>query len=221
MTLSKIKQFRYKWAVLNLSGAEGVVYLCYDSTNVNCQAAGVSIVQKGHAKDDPSLPQVNTDYVIRQSDGMPITYFHSPGSVTDIAQAQEMIKFFEDIGKEIGKKIRIVLICDRGYISEKNVRLMDAAGIEYILMLRSNFNLYENLSSQWVDSLKSYEYKLETDDEEKFGLTVPCQILKDGKQCYAHIIWSEDLYRSKRNSVDNYINEKRKSVVLHFLNNCE
>lgn len=220
LSVSKIKQFRYKWAVLNLSGTEGVVYLCYDSTNVNCQATGVSIVQKGHAKDDPSLPQVNTDYVIRQSDGMPITYLHSPGSVTDIAQAQEMIRFFEDIGKEIGKKIRIVLICDRGYISEKNVRLMDAAGIEYILMLRSNFNLYEDLSSQWVDSLKSYEYKLETDDEEKFGLTVPCQIFKDGKQCYAHVIWSEDLYRSKRNSVDNYINEKRKSVEAFIPAHC-
>ena len=68
-----------------------------------------SIVQKGYAKDDPTLPQVNTDYVIRQSDGMPITYLHSPGSVTDIASASEMIKFFEEIGKELGKKIHIVL----------------------------------------------------------------------------------------------------------------
>ncbi len=213
LSISKIKQFKFKWAVLNLAGTEGVVYLCYDSTNVNCQATGVSIVQKGHAKDDPTLPQVNTDYVIRQVDGMPVTYLHSPGSVTDIAQAQEMIKFFEEIGQEIGKMIKIVLICDRGYISEKNVRLMDAGGIDYILMLRTNFGLHRQLADQWIDQLLSYEYKLETDEEEKFGLTNPCQIYEDGKQCYAHVIWSEELYRSKRNSVDTLIDEKRSSIT--------
>ena len=212
LSISKIKQFRFKWAVLNLTGTEGVVYLCYDSTNVNCQASGVEIVQRGRAKDDPSLPQVNTDYVIRQSDGMPITYLHSPGSVTDIAQAQEMIKFFDDIGQEIGKKIKIILICDRGYISEKNLRLMDVAGIEYILMLRTSFGLHKQLADQYIEQLLSYEHKLETDDEEKYGLTVPRQIYDDGKQCYSHVIWSEDLYRSKRNSVDSSIDEMRNST---------
>ena len=140
LTIPKINQFKFRWAVENIG--EGTVYLCYDSTNVNCQADGVFIVQKGHAKDDPSLPQVNTDYVIRQADGMPLTYMHSPGSVTDIAQAQEIIRFFEKIGDETGKKVKIVLICDRGYISEKNLKLMDNAGIAYLLMLRANWVYY-------------------------------------------------------------------------------
>ena len=213
LSISKINQFKYKWALLNLSGTDCVVYLCYDSTNVNCQATGVSIVQDGHAKDDPSLPQVNTDYVIRQADGMPITYLHSPGSVTDVAQAQEMIKFFQKLGKELGKNVKIVLICDRGYISAKNVRAMDAAGIEYILMLRSNFTLHTELSDQCIDKINSYEYKLTTDNgEEKFGMTVPCQIVENGKQCYAHVIWSEALYRAKRDSVDKAIEEKKEAM---------
>ena len=213
LTLPKIKRFKSKWAVLNLAETECVVYLCYDSTNVNCQATGVSIVQKGHAKDDPSLPQVNTDYVIRQSDGMPITYLHSPGSVTDIAQAQEMIKFFDEIGRELKKSVRIVLICDRGYISEKNLKLMDQAGIDYMLMLRSTFNLHDKLADKWIDQINSYENKLETDNnDEKYGVTDTCSVYKDGKQCVAHVIWSESLYRSKRDAVDRSINEKREYV---------
>ena len=50
-------------------------------------------------------------------------------------------------------------------------------------------------------------------------MTESCQILKDGKQCYAHVIWSEDLYRSKRASIDNAIDDKRKSVEAFISNN--
>lgn len=102
LTIPKIKSFKKAWAKENIGN--GKVYLCYDSTNVNSQAEGVFIVQKGFAKDDKSLPQVNSDYVIRQADGLPLTYMHSPGSVADIAQAQEMIKFFDGITDKDGKK---------------------------------------------------------------------------------------------------------------------
>lgn len=62
LTIPRIKQFRETWAVHNIG--DGRIFLCYDSTNVNSQAEGVFIVQRGHAKDDPALAQVNTDYVI-------------------------------------------------------------------------------------------------------------------------------------------------------------
>lgn len=77
LTIPLIKQFRETWAVRNIG--DGRIFLCYDSSNVNSQADGV-FIQRGHAKDDQNLPQVNTDYVIRQSDGLPLTYLHSPGS---------------------------------------------------------------------------------------------------------------------------------------------
>lgn len=117
LTLPKIKQFREYWATRNIG--DGKIFLCYDSTNVNCQAEGVFIVQKGHAKDNADLNQVNTDYVVRQSDGLPLTYLHSPCSVNDIAQASEMLKFIAKIKELSGKDVKLCLVCDRGYISEK------------------------------------------------------------------------------------------------------
>ena len=155
LTIPRIKKFRENWAVRNIG--DGRVYLCYDSTNVNCQAEGVFIVQRGHAKDDPNLAQVNTDYVIRQSDGLPLTYLHSPGSVTDIAQASEMIRFISHIKKQSGKDVSLCLICDRGYISETNLKHMDEAGLEYILMLRTNFSKYDELADSVIDIIKSYK----------------------------------------------------------------
>ena len=162
LTISKIKLFRELWFKRNIG--DGRVYLCYDSTNVNCQARGVMIVQKGHAKDDATLPQVNTDYVVRQSDGLPLTYLHSPGSVTDIAQAQEMIEFIRVAKKLTGIDVIICLICDRGYISEKNVKDMDDSGITYLLMLRSNFTLYRSLADQVIDTIKTYRNEIACDE---------------------------------------------------------
>ena len=207
LSIPKINLFKTKWASENIG--DGTIYLCYDSTNVNCQAEGVFIVQKGHAKDDPALPQVNTDYVIRQTDGMPLTYMHSPGSVTDIAQAQEIIRFFGKITEQSRKEITIILICDRGYISEKNLNLMENAGIGFILMLRSTFKLHGELAEECIDGIKSYENMLNTEDDEKYGLTKQRILYEGGKTCYAHVIWSENLYRQKRDAIDASIRDAR------------
>lgn len=208
LTIPRIKQFRELWAVRNIG--DGRVYLCYDSTNVNCQAEGVFIVQRGHAKDDPTLAQVNTDFVIRQSDGLPLTYLHSPGSVSDIAQASEMIRFISQIKKLSGKDVNLCLICDRGYISETNLKHMDEAGLEYILMLRTNFSKYDELADSVIDIIKSYKYELHNDDEdERYGITRECALYKGGPTCSAQIIWSAERYGSKRDSVKNNIASER------------
>ena len=209
LTIPKIALFREKWAVRNIG--DGKVYLCYDSTNVNSQANGVFIVQKGHAKDDPSLYQVNTDYVVRQADGLPLTYLHSPGSVTDIAQAQEMIHFMDRLKKSSGiESVSLCLICDRGYISGKNLRHMDQAGIGYILMLRTNFNLYEQLADSVIDTIKSYKHELvSADGDERYGITQDCTLYEGGPVCYAQIMWSNERYLSRRGEVANTLKAER------------
>ena len=221
LSIPKINRFREKWATLNIG--DGRIYLCYDSTNVNSQADGVFIVQKGHAKDDPSLCQVNTDYVIRQADGLPLTYLHSPGSVTDIAQAQEMIRFIDQLKKRSGKEdISLCLICDRGYISGKNLRHMDRAGIHYILMLRTSFGLYEELSRSVIDGIKSYRNELQTTDGgEQYGLTRPCILYEGGPKCFAQIIWSAERYSSKRGEVANKIAREREWLENFISSNHE
>ena len=74
ISYSDIQLFKDKWLETVLKKNDKV-FLCYDSTNVNSQAEGVSIVEKGHAKDDKTLDQVNTEYVVRQGDGIPVPEF--------------------------------------------------------------------------------------------------------------------------------------------------
>ena len=220
LTIPRIKHFREKWAVRNIG--DGRIFLCYDSTNVNCQAEGVFIVQRGHAKDDPTLAQVNTDYVIRQSDGLPLTYLHSPGSVSDIAQASEMIRFVSRVKEMSGKDTSLCMICDRGYISEANLKHMDSAGLEYILMLRTNFSKYDELADSVVDIIKSYRYELQNEaGDERYGLTRECVLYNGGPICCAQIIWSAERYRSKRENVKNTISDERAKLEAFIAENRE
>ena len=214
LTIPKINSFKKAWAKENIGN--GKVYLCYDSTNVNSQAEGVFIVQKGFAKDDKSLPQVNSDYVIRQADGLPLTYMHSPGSVADIAQAQEMIKFFDGITDKDGKTVGIVLVCDRGYISEKNLKQMDEAGIGYLLMLRTSFGLHAKLCDKFAGEIHAFDKMLSSPDDEKYGITDEVKLLDKGRTCYAHVIWSENLYKEKRSAFDLDAQE-RKARLAAFI----
>ena len=216
LTIPKITRFRKLWLSRNIG--TGYVYLCYDSTNVNSQAEGVSIVQRGHAKDDPTLDQVNTDYVIRQDDGMPLTYLHSPGSVADIVQAQEMIRFIDDTKKLTGTDVTLCLICDRGYISIVNLKKMDNAGISYLMMLRSDLTFFQDLADKCIDTIRSYKNVIVTaDDDERYGITVPRQMYEGGPQCYAHVYWSASYYSKKRKSAMAAI-ERRRSELEEFIN---
>jgi len=193
---SLIEHFKEKWARHILD--DGKIYLCYDSTNINSQAEGVFLVQKGYAKDDPSLEQVNTDYVIRQRDGLPVTYTAYPGSITDMAEASEITKFFRDLIQTDGEEtmghmdLDITVIADRGYISEDNVRDLDQAGINFLFMLRRNMGITDGLLETYAHEVKSSRYYFE--EEAQYGMTVPGRLWQDDeKERYFHIIWDHTL----------------------------
>ena len=48
----------------------------------------------------------------------------------------------------------ITMICDRGYISERNVKDFDDAGIDFLLMLRKDLSCGEELLKQYSSEIK-------------------------------------------------------------------
>ena len=211
ITYSKIDMFKRKWAVSNVGN--GQVYLCYDSTNTNSQAEGVFIVQKGHAKDDPTLKQVNTDYVVRQEDGLPFTFKEFPGSIVDMSEASEMINFLKDICE--GIDISITLVCDRGYISEDNVRLMDECGMSFLLMLKSNMNDHAFIMDNYCKKVKN-RFECYMEDSDEFGMTVKRRLFGKGPARYFHLIWNPVLEGKHRTKLLNGIQKKEAEIRKHI-----
>ena len=86
ITATHIEHFKYLWAEHAIG--TGKVAVSYDSTNVNSQAEGVTVVKKGHAKDNKKLHQVNVEYVVRQDNGLPITFSLYPGFINELSQSR-------------------------------------------------------------------------------------------------------------------------------------
>lgn len=213
LTVSKIKMFLLKWGKTHIG--EGNCYFCYDSTNTNSQAEGITIVQKGYAKDDKTLPQVNTDFVIRQEDGLPITFKEFPGSVVDIAEAPEIITFLKSIAEKLG----ITLVCDRGYISLDNVLRMLDAGIDFLLMLRANMNDTKHLLDEYCTKIKKKnKYKLDKIYENsplEYGTTVEMPLFGEGRNMFFHIIWNQNLETKHINEYHKNIENRTKTLQLY------
>ena len=207
VTYSKIDLFRRKWAKRHIGS--GTVYFCYDSTNTNSQAEGVFLVQKGHAKDDPSLAQVNTDYIVRQEDGLPFSFMEFPGSITDVSEASVMAAFIREITD--GSDIKITLVCDRGYISEENVELLTEYGISFLLMLKSNMNDHAFIMDNYSPQLKNqYEYYMDEFDE--FGMTIKRPLFGKGPARYFHLIWNQALEGKHRAKLLASVQKKRAEI---------
>lgn len=211
ISYSEIQLFKDKWLEAILKKNDKV-FLCYDSTNVNSQAEGVSLVEKGHAKDDKTLNQVNTEYVVRQEDGIPVTYMQYPGSICDIAEAEEMIKY---LGK-FNKDTKMTAVCDRGYISEDNVTYFNEHELGFLLLLKSNTNASKKLITDHAKEVKD-RYGCYIPEYGIYGKTFRIKLFKNSNiECYAHLIYDVDLERDHREALHNTINAQRLEIQRHI-----
>jgi len=96
------------------------IYLSYDSTNKNCQAGDIEMVEYGKAKVDSGLPIINYSLVYDTKNRELLFYEAYPRSITDVSKLQFMI----DKAKGYGYK-KIGFILDRGYFSKRNIEYMD------------------------------------------------------------------------------------------------
>lgn len=97
--------------------------ISYDSTNKNCQAGDIEIVDFRHVKEDKGLPIFNYSIAYDCNNREPLFYETYPGSIFDISQLQLMMNKAASYGyKNAG------FILDRGYFSGENIRYMDHLG---------------------------------------------------------------------------------------------
>ena len=66
------------------------IYVSYDSTNKNCEAGDISMVEYGAAKVDAGLPIFNYAVAYDVNNREPLTYEKYPGSINDVSQLQFM-----------------------------------------------------------------------------------------------------------------------------------
>ena len=116
------------------------IYISYDSTNKNCQAGDIEMVEYGKPKVDIGKPIFNYSIAYDTHNREPLFYEKYPGSINDISQLQFMLD------KAVGYGYRRVgFILDRGYFGKDNIEFMDRCGYDFVIMVKGMASFVQEL----------------------------------------------------------------------------
>lgn len=178
------------------------IYISYDSTNKNCQAGDIEMVEFGHPKVDVGQPVFNYAVAYDTHNQEPLFYEKYPGSLNDISQLQFMLdKAFGYGYKKIG------FILDRGYFSCENIQYMDKCGYSFVIMVRGKASLVNELVLEHKGTFESkrvnniYEYGV-------YGKTVKHRLYAgDKNERYFHLYHSISKESAERAGIENRLNQ--------------
>ena len=145
-----INLFLHAWNQMN--NTKECIYVGYDSTNFNTNAYGIELADYGHPKVDEGLPQYNLAYAVNQKDSTPLFYELYDGSVIDNTELEIMLEEAKEFGHE-----KLGVLMDRGYISEKNIKALRTKGYEYILMMKQNQRICQEIIEEYGAAVQSLE----------------------------------------------------------------
>ena len=181
------------------------IYFSYDSTNKNCQAGEIEMVEYGHAKDSKGLPVFNYSIAYDARNEEPLFYEKYCGSINDVSQLQFML----DKARSYGYR-KIGFILDRGYFSKSNIQYIDNYGYSFIIMSKG-MNLF--VKRLIKENAGSFEKKrLFFIDEYKVnGKTVTGRLYADDtKDRYFHIYHSSAKESAERNILESRLSQMKK-----------
>ena len=173
------------------------VYISYDSTNKNCQAGEIDLVEYGHPKDGKGGPVINVSVAYDTKNREPLFYEEYPGSIVDVAQLQFML----NTAKGYGYK-RVGFILDRGYFSQANIHYMDSFGYDFVIMAKG----LKALVKEAVLSVKGTFEDLRNYSIRKYkvnGITIRKQMYpSDKNQRYFHIYYDPSKSAAERTHLE-------------------
>jgi len=116
------------------------IYVSYDSTNKNCQAGDIDLIEYGKPKDDQGLPIFNLAIAYDKNNRVPLFYEEYPGSITDVSQFRYIV---DKVAQYNYKNVGFIL--DRGYFSKDNIRYMEENDHAFVIMVKGQKDLVSSL----------------------------------------------------------------------------
>ncbi len=138
---------------LKLFGKEDDTYF-YDITPTYFEGKHCPMATFGHNKDGKlDKLQINIAMIMNGAYGLPIVSKVFEGNINDASTVHEMAYY----PKAIMKKKKCLLIMDRGFEPENNIRIIDSTKYDYIVGLRSTHKFVRKLKSETDFSKGNWE----------------------------------------------------------------
>ncbi len=187
------------------------VYISYDSTNKNCQAGDIDIVEFGHPKTNAGLPVFNYSVAYDTANREPLFYEQYPGSINDVSQ----LRYAVDKAYSYGYR-KLGFILDRGYFSRANLAYMDKNGYSFIIMVKGMKKFIRGIVLEQMGTFENRRAKY-IDRYDVYGTTVPGELYEGDEQTrYIHVYYSDVKALSGKQQVKEKIRRMKA-----FLDSCE
>ncbi len=186
------------------------IYLSYDSTNKNCQAGDIELVEYGNAKEDKDLPIVNYAIAYDTANREPLFYEQYPESIVEVSQLQYAL----DKAKSYGYK-KIGFILDRGYFSKSNIAYMDECGYSFVIMVKGMASFVNRLVTEVMGSFEKKRSNF-INEYRVYGTTVKKKLYPtDQKDRYFHIYYNSARASAEENVINAKIESMKKFLMRH------
>ncbi len=186
------------------------IYVSYDSTNKNCEAGDISMIEYGAAKVDTGLPIFNYAIGYDVNNREPLMYEKYPGSINDVSQLQYMIAKVKGYGYN-----NIGFILDRGYFSKENLKFMDDNGFAFIIMVKGIKDFIHDQIRQQKGSFES-DWGNQIAEFGVYGKTVHTFVYtSDSRKRYVHIYYSAAKAAGERARLEENIQQMQNFLDAH------
>lgn len=173
------------------------IYISYDSSNKNCQAGDIDLIEYGKAKDDKGLPIFNLVIAFDKTNRVPLFYEDYPGSITDVSQFVHTIDKVTEYGyKNAG------FILDRGYFSKDNIRYMESEGYAFIITVKGCKELVSSLVLEHRNTFETNRgYSIRS--YRVYGKTVKSKLYEDdSEERFFHIYFNPSRQAAEREQLE-------------------
>ena len=186
------------------------IYISYDSTNKNCQAGDIELLEYGNAKVDAGQPIYNYAVAFDIANREPLFYEQYPGSINDVSQLTCMIDKAHGFGyRNLG------FILDRGYFSRKNLAYMDQMGYGFLIMAKGMKSFIREII---LENMGSFENKRSryNDRFDVYGTTIERRLF-DGEEPkqFIHIYYSDGRAYGEKQEI-----KQKVKRLKAYLNQC-
>lgn len=186
------------------------IYVSYDSTNKNCEAGDISMLEYGAAKVDAGLPIFNYAIGYDVNNREPLMYEKYPRSINDVSKLQYMIAKVKGYGYN-----NIGFILDRGYFSKENLKFMDDNGFAFIIMVKGIKDFIHDQIRQQKGSFES-DWGNQIAEFGVYGKTVHTFVYaSDSRKRYVHIYYSAAKAAGERARFEENIQQMQSFLDAH------
>ena len=122
---------------------EGSEHLLFDGTKIISKSEKMNLNRTGYNAHHDRDPQVNLLYALSCEAKSPVYYRIVAGNVCDVSAFKLPIS---ESGLE-----NVIVVADKGFASEANFKMLDEAGIKYVLPLKRNSSMFDTAKLETGD----------------------------------------------------------------------